>query len=213
MQLRVAERGTIDYSAAADYVRARYARVYGADVDPHPDCFLFTTRNERPDTILACAGFTFHSDGGFFSERYLPGTLDEALRSISDAEVTSSDVVEIGSFAATGGHGTELIRLLPIVAWCRGMRFILCTVTPSLQNAFARLDVPFAPLANAVPLWMDDAELARWGTYYDNSPTTGVILLDGIGQLIRNCTGRYDFMTAAVGIRAENRQAVLADAR
>ena len=211
LQVSVAPRSTPLWEAAAEFVRSRYAHAYGADITPDPDCFI-VARTDGSDRIVGCGGMTFHSGAGFFSERYLHRPLEETLAGLTVDAVERTDVVEIGAFAGQGGTGAELVRLLPIVAWCHGMRFILCTVTDTLVETLRRLEVPFHQLGPAVPDWMNAPERQRWGRYYDHHPTTGVIPLDSIGTLMRNCTGRYNFLDLRVATRRPGR-GVLADAR
>jgi hypothetical protein len=156
---------------------------------------------------------TFDSPRGFFSERYLDNPLEQSLREIGGTAVTRDDVVEVGSFVATGGSGAELIRLLPLLAWCQGMRYALCTATGPLAEVLPQFGVPFVPLGQARPTWMSDGERSRWGTYYDHAPTTGLVPLDRLGELVRSCTGRYRFRTLDIALRTDLRREVVADAR
>ncbi|MET7669459.1 thermostable hemolysin [Micromonospora luteifusca] len=215
LRVRVVSTASPEWAAAASFVRTGYAETYGAQIDPAPDCFVVAAKH-RPDgreEIVACGGMTFDSPQGFFSERYLDRSLEGSLQQVDGAPVARDDVVEVGSFMATGGSGAELIRLLPLLAWCQGMRYALCTATGQLAEALPQFGVPFVPLVRARPSWMSADERARWGTYYDHAPTTGLVPLDRIGELVRSCTGRYRFLTLDVALRPHLRQEALADAR
>ncbi|SBT43292.1 thermostable hemolysin [Micromonospora narathiwatensis] len=205
LRVRVATPPSPEWDAAAAFVRTGYAEIYNALIDPAPDRFVVATRQRsgRPEEIVACGGMTFHSHQGFFSERYLDQPLEEVLRRVAGAPVSRDDVVEVGSFVAVGGSGAELIRLLPLIAWCQGMRFALCTATAPLAAALPQFGVPFVSLGRARPTWMSAGERLRWGTYYDQAPTTGLVPLDRIGDLVRACTGRYRFDNLDVALRRD----------
>ncbi|MFR9776105.1 thermostable hemolysin [Micromonospora sp. MS34] len=215
LRVRVASRPSPQWDAAAAFVRTGYAENYGALIEPVPDCFVLAARHhpDRPEEILACGGMTFNSSRGFFSERYLDHPLEEALQRVAGTPVSRDDVVEVGSFVAVGGSGAELIRLLPLLAWCQGMRFALCTATGPLAAALPQFGVPFLSLGRARPTWMTPGERRRWGTYYDHAPTTGLVPLDRIGDLMRACTGRYRFLNLDVALRRALPREALTDAR
>lgn len=215
LRVRVTGPASPEWDAAAAFVRAGYADMYGALIDPSPDCFVVAARQhpDRPEEIRACGGMTFNSPRGFFSERYLDHSLEEALQRAAGAPVSRDDVVEVGSFVAVGGNGAELIQLLPLLAWCQGMRFALCTATGPLAAALPQFGVPFLPLGRARPTWMTPGEHRRWGTYYDHAPTTGLVPLDRLGELVRACTGRYRFLNLDVALRRTLPRETMTDAR
>ncbi|MEV1143951.1 thermostable hemolysin [Micromonospora sp. NPDC049799] len=215
LRVRVTSPPSPEWDAASAFVRAGYAEIYGALIDPSPDCFVLAARHrpDRLEEIVACGGMTFNSPRGFFSERYLDHSLEEALQRVAGAPVSRDDVVEVGSFVAVGGSGAELIRLLPLLAWCQGMRYALCTATGPLAAALPQFGVPFLALGRARPTWMTPSERRRWGTYYDHAPTTGLVPLDRIGDLVRACTGRYRFLNLDVALRRTLPREAMTDAR
>jgi hypothetical protein len=197
MEIAIAESGTPEWYEARTFAQESYRTVYGATTAPSPDRFV-TVRASARRPIVACAGLSGPRPDGFFSENYLGRPVERALAPVTDVVPDRGEIVEVGPLAGSGGAGGELIRLLPIIAWCQGKRFILATVTDRVEQAMDRAGVPFLPLETADPDWMDEATRRRWGTYYDRSPATGVVPLDSIGRLINSLTGRYNFVELAV---------------
>jgi hypothetical protein len=209
MHISVAARLSTDWSAASDFVRARYARVYGADILPDPDCFIIARRTasasapEAGQQIVACGGLTFNSDRGFFSERYLDQPIDRVVQAVTGQTCDREGIVEVGSLAGGGGAGLELVRLLPILSWCQGMRFLMCTVTAELTRTLDRIGIEFRPLVESSAVRLTAFERQRWGTYYDHRPMVGVIDLEGISGLFSQTTGKYNFTNLQVALRGE----------
>ncbi|QRN98750.1 thermostable hemolysin [Archangium violaceum] len=180
-----------------ELVREKYASSYGADVMPRPDAFLAGFMDENPGTphkVDACAGLTFGSDRPFFSERYLDESVESAITRRFGVAPDRKRIVEVGSLASgKGGAGSEIIRLTPLVTWCLGMQYILCTATLALATTLARLSIPFTPIQAAEISRLDPSEQSQWGTYYESGPKAGVISLKDIAALFANSTGRYSF--------------------
>ncbi|WP_030346859.1 thermostable hemolysin [Streptomyces sp. NRRL S-1022] len=197
MEIAIVQSGTPEYQEARTFAQHAYRKAYGATTAPSPDRFV-TVREAPGGPVAACAGLTGPGSRGFFSENYLGVPVERVLASVVEAAPERDEVVEVGPLAGSGGAGGELIRLLPIIAWCQGKRFILATVTDKVERSMAGAGVPFLPLRQATTHWMDEVTRADWGTYYDRSPTTGVVPLDSIGRLINSLTGRYNFVELAV---------------
>jgi thermostable hemolysin len=197
MDVRLAERGSSEWQAAADLMHRRYAEEYGADRNADPDSYL-SIRAGADDghmPVVGCAGLTYHSGRPFVSELCAGGSVEELCLKHLDLTIDPVEVVEIGPAAGTGlGTGAEVGRLVPIVAWTQGMRYVLGMVTRTLRRSFAHLDVPFTMLAEASDQWMTEAERASWGTYFTTQePMVVIIPLDSLGDLMRSSTGRYRF--------------------
>ncbi|WP_189787358.1 thermostable hemolysin [Streptomyces capitiformicae] len=197
MDIAIAESGTPEWYEARIFAQDSYRRTYGATTAPSPDRFV-TVRESPRGAIVACAGLSGPGTDGFFSENYLGCPVERALAPVAGDVPERGEVVEVGPLAGAGGAGGELIRLMPVIAWCQGKRFILATVTDRVEEAMARAGVPFVPLRQASADWMDEEARSGWGSYYERSPTTGVVPLDSIGRLINSLTGRYTFVELAV---------------
>ncbi|MFB7248893.1 hypothetical protein CW362_30135 [Streptomyces populi] len=218
MRISIANRLTPAWSEASDFARERYSKAFGADVIPAPDYFIVAVDDpaseDQAAPLLACVGMTFDSERGFFSERYLGGEpVEEAVARVTGTSCSRDSIVEIGSLAGGGNQsGLELIRLTPIVAWCQGLKYILCTATGQLSRTLDRLGIPFKPIASADSGTMEEFERQRWGTYYQQTPRTGVIPLHAIGALLSSTTGRYRFADLDIELTSGRREKVLLDA-
>lgn len=207
MQIDLAHRSTSSWLMAADLAREVYAQAYGAEVAPQPDSFIVARpaccRTELTAAPLACAGLTFGRDQALFSERYLDTGIEAAALAHLGVPVDRRRVVEVGALATRRSSvGRELIRATPIIAWCLGMEYILCTVTRSLITTLSRTGIRFVPFAPADPRRLPPAEAARWGSYYDEEPQVGVIALNALDRLFSDATGRYSVTDLQLSISA-----------
>ncbi|MEU9125331.1 thermostable hemolysin [Streptomyces sp. NPDC048506] len=207
MQIDLAHRSTDSWQMAADLAREVYAQAYGADVAPRPDSFIVARSaggpTEQPAAPLACAGLTFGRDQALFSERYLGTGIEDAALAHLGVSVDRRRVVEVGALATRRtAVGRELIRATPIVAWCLGMEYILCTVTRRLVTTLDRTGIRFEPFAPADPRRLPPAEAAHWGSYYDHEPQVGVIPLNALDRLFSAATGRYSVTDLQLSISA-----------
>ncbi|MFE1171428.1 thermostable hemolysin [Streptomyces sp. NPDC058773] len=207
MQIDLAHRSTSSWLDAADLAREVYAQAYGADVAPRPDSFIVARPAcgdaEKPCAPLACAGLTFGRDQELFSELYLDTCVEDAALSRLGISVDRRRVVEVGALATRRPSvGRELIRATPIIAWCLGMEYILCTVTRSLIATLDRTGIAFLPIGPADPHRLSPDEAARWGTYYEHEPQVGVIPLNTLDRLFSDATGRYSVTDLQLSISA-----------
>ncbi|MGX1759647.1 thermostable hemolysin [Streptomyces lydicus] len=207
MQIDLAHRATSAWLDAADLAREVYAQAYGADVAPRPDSFIVARPAcggaAEPCPPLACAGLTFGREQELFSERYLDTGVEAAVLAHLGVTVDRRRVVEVGALATRRvSVGRELIRATPIISWCLGMEYILCTVTRSLITTLARTGICFVPFGPADPGRLSPDEAARWGSYYDHQPQVGVIALNALDRLFSDTTGRYSVTDLQLSISA-----------
>lgn len=202
MKLMVARRPAAIWAYCVELVREKYSKNFGAEVSPDPDAFVAGHSGvAAPDTVSACAGITFGSEKPFFSERYLDGDISSEIERIFGTRPDRQRIVEVGALASRrDGAGKEIIRLTPVLTWCLGMQYILCTATEPLTRLFQALKVPFTPLQLASGDRLSLAERQRWGSYYETRPAVGVIPLNGIASLFCDITGRYAFTDPEVTV-------------
>lgn len=201
MKVTVARRLSAPWLSAAELVRTTYAAQFGADVMPDPDCFIVGTSGDADAPVAACAGVSFASDRPFFSERYLDEPVEALIGRHFGAEPPRDGVVEIGPLAGgVARAGGEIIRVTPILAWCMGKQYILCTSTRKLSVQLRRVGIEFTPFARATADRLPAEDRPKWGTYYEQEPTVGVIALGALSRLFIECTGRYSFIDPAVDL-------------
>lgn len=176
------------------YISDIYSKNYQATISPDPD-FIVVNRDRETGQILACSGVSFRSlSKNLFSERYLDTPICEAILTRTQSTVTPQQIIEIGSLASDNPTAAaDLIRLMPIIAWFMGSKAILCTSTQRLRKLFNYHQIPFSFLNNASAELLSPSERVAWGTYYDQSPQTGVILLEECGHLFNHFCGRVVF--------------------
>ena len=181
---------------ARQFITEIFTDSYRAKVDPRPDAFVICERNAvNDDSVLACAGLSFGSvRERLFSEQYLDDAIETVLARASKNSIERAEIVEIGSLASRHtAAAAGLIRVLPIIAWFLGMRVILCTTTASLRKLLNYHHIPFISLTEANSARLQECERESWGSYYDNSPLTGIIPLQECGHLFGAHCGRFVF--------------------
>ncbi|XXX78180.1 thermostable hemolysin [Sorangium sp. So ce134] len=210
MQFKVAFGSSDDWDQAVDLVRQKYRRSFGAEVMPSPDCFVVCTADHGlgagAPKVVACAGMTFSSDARLFSERYIDEPIEQIISRMERRPASREAIVEVGSLASVERRaGTELIRVVPILAWCLGKRYILCTITASLKLIFDAVGLNFQPIRGADAARLGAGEQDKWGSYYDQAPQTGYIRLEGIAEVFARNTGRYRFTALDVSLTEHRR--------
>ncbi|VEA66786.1 Thermostable hemolysin [Serratia plymuthica] len=193
-QLDIIRRHDEMAEQARQYIANIYHKNYQARIHPNPD-IIIASKDKVSGALVACTGISFSSASqGLFSERYLDAPLDEVILQQTKHALARHQVVEIGALASDNpGAAADLIRLMPIIAWFMGSKAILCTSTRRLRKLLAFHHIPFALLSEASPDRLSAEERAAWGSYYDQAPQTGVILLEQCGHLFNHFCGRLVF--------------------
>ncbi|MEY8712747.1 hypothetical protein A9B99_08210 [Mangrovibacter phragmitis] len=176
------------------YIEKIYSDNYKAKINPDPD-IIISCQNKSSGELVACTGISFAAPGQhLFSERYLDTPLDTLILQQTGQSLSRHQVVEIGSLASDNPNvAADLIRIVPIIAWLMGSKAILCTSTRRLRKLLAFHQIPFTMLAEASSTRLSPEEKAAWGSYYDQAPQTGVILLEQCGHLFNHFCGRLVF--------------------
>lgn len=183
---------------ASQFISEIYKDSYQAIIAPTPDAFMICESmsiESNNNDFLACAGLSF---GLFrkqlFSEKYLNYTADRVFSEIFGSTIHRKEIVEIGSLASRRATAaTDLIRILPVVAWFLGMRAIICTATLNLRRLFEFHKIPFTAVTEANITCLSPLDRSQWGEYYESCPQTGFIRLDACSHLFSNQCGRYSF--------------------
>jgi hypothetical protein len=154
--------------AVEAFVRATFARRYGADVRQFAPRLvgLYDAEGE----IVAAAGYRPAASGPLFLERYLAAPVETLLGREVAAEPRREGIVEVGHLAAgRAGEGRRLITLLGPHLAAAGFRWVVSTLTEELRHLFLRLGVTPMGLGVADPAVLG-AEAMQWGSYYDHHP-------------------------------------------
>ena len=195
MYLTNAARGTPLWRSALALVRRRYESTFGASTCPEPDSFVVAVadHDEAADaTVLACIGITSGTDVALFCERYLPAPVHEVLDLHMGRPCRREDIVEVGPLAAESpGAGAEVMAILPLFAWERGMRYGMMTVTRPVAAMLARQGYPLEFIADARRDSLAPEDGAAWGRYYDMAPRTCLIRLENLAPMLVRSAGRF----------------------
>lgn len=177
MQIRVAETKMPLWVQATEVVRQKFRSSYSASIEPNPQYFAVT--QDPADRILACAGITFADHRILFSEQYLTQPIDAILSQRFEKRIERSNIVEIGNLVSHHlTAGMILVNMIPLLAWCMGGHYLLCTVTPRVRQMMESCQIDFEPLLTADPARLADDGGKNWGSYYAKSPVTGFIRVD-----------------------------------
>ncbi|RMM53435.1 thermostable hemolysin [Pseudomonas corrugata] len=177
MQIRVAETKSPLWVQATEVVKDKFRSSYAASVEPNPQYFAVT--QDQQDRILACAGITFGDHRILFSEQYLTQPIEEILSQRFEKTIERSNIVEIGNLISHHlTAGMILVNMIPLLSWCMGGHYLLCTVTPRVRQMMESCQIDFEPLLTADPTRLADEGGKNWGTYYAKKPVTGFIRVD-----------------------------------
>ena len=205
MEIKLIDRHSVDWVKAVTLVKSKYLEYFGATIDPNPD--YFAVYYDAEASIKACGGISLAQSQPFFSEKYLRHSVAESIAAKLNSPVLREDIVEVGALASISHNaGSELIRLIPLLAWCKGKKYIFCTATRSLSRQFDRLGINFTELEAATPEALDANERERWGSYYSAAPSTGFINLSEMSESFMSNTGRYAFKNLEVKLYRNDRR-------
>jgi len=169
-----------------------YKSYYGASISPSPD--RFATYYSESDELLACGGMTCAANKRIFSEIYLDRPAEAEIAESMNRIVTRNEIVEVGSLASSSRRiGSELMLLIPFLAWCQGKKYILCTATSPLTKLFDTLNINFTGLGYASIDRIQEKDRENWGSYYQTKPIVGYIDINRMAETILSLTGRYSF--------------------
>jgi len=169
------------------FIRADFARVYGADVRhfmPH----LMGLRGDD-ETLLAALGFRTAAEDHLFLEHYLHAPV-EAMLADAGHRIPRAGIVEVGNLAVSRAGGARWL-ITALTAYLEGARYrwVVFTAVPSLINSFARMGIDLIRLAQAERARLPLAELALWGSYYATGPTVVAV---SVGQAFDALTAYLD---------------------
>ena len=204
LSVRVIDRSSLDWEQAEYLVQQTYRRRFDAVIQPNPDRFAVVFRDQDGcgSEMLACAGIKFGEKGKLFSEQYLDEPIEVIMQRQLCEPVPRNSIVEIGALASTGRKaGSELVRLLPMIVWCLGHRFALCTATGELQLLFRRFDINFTPLRDASVNRLPAAP--RPGDRTTTGRRKRIYRMDLLWTLFVRNTGRYQVADIAIDINTE----------
>lgn len=170
LAMTLVERG----SPRRDEVEAFVTRVYSDDYGAHaPELPPRLIAHFGDDGEVACAAGLRTDASGFFSERYLTGSVEAVVGAAVSEIVRREQLIEVTSLASRAPKKTAgFIGGIGVRARDLGYTWSLFTVTLRLAILLRRHGAPLVYLADAGPGRVEDP--ARWGDYYAHDPTVFV---------------------------------------
>ena len=154
---------------AEHFVHGVYRRAYDARIRtfyPHLVCVT-----EPRGALVAVAGIRAAGNAALYAEQYLACPVEQVLSERLGTCVLRNEVVEVGNLApASAGQTRWLIAVLTGYLQAAGFAHVVFTAVPALYNAFRRLGLPLAPIADADPALLHADAADHWGSYYRDSP-------------------------------------------
>lgn len=165
------------YSFVKDKAQTHYYKVFEAEPNPEPNCFICLNDKTTGD-LLACIGVTYAASGKLFSEYYLETHIDSIY------PINREKVIEISSFCSFYsklGLGTYIIKNIISMFSARGYEYILLTATDQVKKLIYSLVEEVEILAVADPRKVQNHNI-NWGTYYTNNPHVIMFKLPSISS-------------------------------
>jgi hypothetical protein len=170
------------------FIAAVFARTHAARIRSFMPLLLGL--RDRGGRLIAACGLRAAAHAPLFLEHYLDHRIERALAAAARTLVARARIVEVGNLAvAAPGSARQLIVALTDYLVPTPFEWVVFTGGPALRNAFARLGVPVAQLADARIERLPTAVRADWGSYYDSGPMV--------------CAVRIEASRAALDRRAE----------
>ena len=161
----IREGDALRYGAEA-FIRNVYFVQYGAQLQTFPSRIVALV--DDSDEIVCAAGVRLEDDG-FFSERYLDSSVEQALGAASKRTIARAEIFEVTTFASRAPRATAgFIESVGNFGETNGFVWSFFTLTRRLHRLVERLGHPLTYLADADYRRIQDHE--RWGTYYASEP-------------------------------------------
>ncbi|MAF83804.1 MAG: thermostable hemolysin [Gammaproteobacteria bacterium] len=154
------------------YISQQFAGAYGATITE----FLPTLSSMQcQGNISAVGGIrTAHYDD-LFVEQYLDKPIEQILSRLLPADVSRSEIIEIGNLSATHRGATLLFFIVQIAMLHEaGFKQAVFTATEQVEKIISKLNFATLSLAPADPARLGN-DAADWGHYYDTQPTVCAI--------------------------------------
>ncbi|MDO4641050.1 MAG: thermostable hemolysin [Neisseria sp.] len=177
------------------YIIDIYKKNYDATIYPNPDVFI-AYKDRITGDLLACTGISFrHSLKQLFSESYLNAPLSEVILKKTNCMIDEENIIEVGSLASNNPSAVgNMLHILPFLLWFMGYEAVIFTATSRLSKILAFYRIPFSILATASIECIPEEERKLWGSYYDQSPKTVVVLLEQCVELFGRIRSNLTFI-------------------
>lgn len=155
------------------FIQRAYLDAYGARIPDPPPRLLAHFDNQG---ALKCAAGLLSANEGFFSEAYLDGPIEAALRGLGETDADRLRIGEICNLVSDDPRCTEgFIASIADHARGAGFHWLFFTLTRRLSAYLMRHGARLQPLAPALPQRIETAIL--WGDYYRHDPCVYAVQL------------------------------------
>jgi hypothetical protein len=159
------------------FIAAVFARAHGARIRTFMPLLLGL--RDRAGRLTAACGLRAAAHAPLFLEHYLDHRVERAVAAAARIPVARARIVEVGNLAvAAPGSARQLIVALTDYLVPTPFQWVVFTGGPALRNAFGRLGVPVAQLADARIEQLPEPARGDWGSYYDGGPTVCAVLIE-----------------------------------
>lgn len=182
MYITIHDDNYIGWDEIINSVQTKYKKAYGAVINVNPQYFIAVYKTPDLKELMGCAGLKFANQGDLFSEQYLEEPIERILNSKLEKNINREEIVEIGALTSvSGGIGSLIVRKIPFLAKCLGAKYLLCTVTADVRKLMEFNNIKFVKICDSDNEKLKSEKL-NWGSYYDNQPETGYIVIDNLMQ-------------------------------
>jgi len=151
-----------------DFIRERFRACFEAEVDD--DTPTLVGAFDSAGVLIAAFGLR-DASSGFFCERYLGESIEDALTRACGRPIRRHETIEVTHLCATRvGLLAQLLPVLPDALLANGFRMLTCTATDRLASFFERRGLRPITLAAARADALPVEVQRRWGRYYAASP-------------------------------------------
>ncbi len=151
-----------------DFVRERFFACFDAEIDD--DTPTLVGAYDSAGALIAAFGLR-DASSGFFCERYLGESIEDALTRACRRPIHRHETIEVTHLCATRfGLLAQLLPVLPDALIANGFRTLTCTATDRLAGFFERRGLRPITLADARADALPAEMQARWGRYYAANP-------------------------------------------
>jgi len=168
VSVQVCDHGDPGRTAAENFIRGRFAQIYGAQVHQHmPRLLAFRNDNNE---LIAALGLRTAAQQPLFLETYLDMPVQQRIRGRTKSVPSRNRIVEIVNLALSTAGQARLVILAMTAFLCgAGIDWVVFTAVTSLRNTFQRMGLAPDFLAHADASRLGE-NAATWGSYYQAQP-------------------------------------------
>lgn len=150
------------------YITDHFQKVHAARIRDFMPSLLTMNCNGHTSAAL---GLRPAAGQPLFLERYLSQPVEQAIETVTSQCAPRGRIAEIGNLVATRRGSSQLLFLMT-TAILQQTRFdwVVFTATPSVRRSLEALGIELHVMGQAETSSLSKAEMADWGSYYDQCP-------------------------------------------